>query len=104
MCPAVLCLSCRTVNLLLQLFLGPLSGAHAYLQDMESDHRSQGPAGLWCQQSRARASACLGVITSSTKLDWPANLQSGLGTGMGHTGRERQLKDLAAGGTKRGPK
>lgn len=104
MCPAVLCLTCRTVNLLLQLFLGPLFGAHAYLQDMESDHRSQGPVGLWCQQSRARASACLGVNTSSTKVDWPANRQSGLGTGMGHTGRREAAEGLGCWRNKEGSK
>lgn len=100
---SVPCLFCWTANLL-QLFLGPLFGSHVYLQDMESDHRSQGLVGLWCQQSRVWASAGQGIITLSTKLDWLANRQSGLGNGTGHTGWVRHLRELAAGGTKKGPR
>lgn len=75
-CPATLCLSCQTADLLLQLFLGPLFGAHVPLQDMESGHRSQGLVGLWCQQSRVWASAGPGAVTRSTKrvskpAEWP---------------------------------
>lgn len=83
--PAVPCLSYQTNYLLLQLFLGPPFASHVHLQDMESDHRSQGLLGLWCQQSRVWASAGLGVITRSTGLDWPANPQSGFRTGTGDT-------------------
>lgn len=81
-CPAVPCLSCQTVNLLLHLFLGPLFGSHVHLQDMESDYRSQGLVAAWCQQSRVWASAGLGIITPSTKLDWSANCRAALELGQ----------------------